>query len=92
MAGFQVYLNVREYHADVYYNTKTGKRVHAAFPAGVVDEVNYDGSIRAFLFIEELIREAGMELLAVYDAYTGKAASEESERLFFIAREKGKAK
>ena len=51
MAGFQVYLNVREYHADVYYNTKTGKRVHAAFPAGVVDEVNYDGSIRAFLFL-----------------------------------------
>lgn len=42
--------------------------------------------------IEELIREAGMDLLAVYDAYTGKAASEESERLFFIAREKGKAK
>ena len=51
MAGFQVYLNVREYHADVYYNTKTGERVHAAFPAGVVDEVNYDGSIRAFLFL-----------------------------------------
>ena len=51
MAGFQVYLNVREYHADVYYNTKTGERVHAAFPDGVVDEVNYDGSIRAFLFL-----------------------------------------
>ena len=51
MVGFQVYLNVREYHADVYYNTKTGERVHAAFPAGVVDEVNYDGSIRAFLFL-----------------------------------------
>ena len=49
--GFQVYLNVREYHADVYYNTKTGERVHAAFPAGVVDEVNYDGSIRTFLFL-----------------------------------------
>ena len=46
-----MYLNVREYHADVYYNTKTGERVHAAFPAGVVDEVNYDGSIRAFLFL-----------------------------------------
>ena len=51
MVGFQVYLNVREYHADVYYNTKTGERVHAAFPAGVVDEVNYDGSIRTFLFL-----------------------------------------
>ena len=51
MIGFQVILNVMEYHADVYYNTKTGERVHAAFPAGVVDEVNYDGSIRAFLFL-----------------------------------------
>ena len=28
-----------------------GERVHAAFPDGVVDEVNYDGSIRAFLFL-----------------------------------------
>lgn len=51
MMGIQVLLNVMEYHADVYYNTKTGERVHAAFPAGVVDEVNYDGSIRAFLFL-----------------------------------------
>ena len=25
--------------------------MHAAFPDGVVDEVNYDGSIRAFLFL-----------------------------------------
>ena len=40
-----------EYHADVYYNSKTGERVHAAFPDGVVDDVNYDGSIRAFLFL-----------------------------------------
>ena len=51
MMGIQVLLNVVEYHADVYYNTKTGERVHAAFPDGVVDEVNYDGSIRAFLFL-----------------------------------------
>ena len=44
-------LDVTEYHADVYYNSKTGERVHAAFPDGVVDDVNYDGSIRAFLFL-----------------------------------------
>ena len=25
--------------------------MHAAFPAGVVDDVNYGGSIRAFLFL-----------------------------------------
>ena len=35
----------------VYYNAKTGERVHAAFPDGVINDVNYDGSIRAFLFL-----------------------------------------
>lgn len=49
--GIQVSLVVKEYHADVYYNSKTGERVHAAFPEGIVDDVNYDGSIKAFLFL-----------------------------------------
>ena len=40
--------------------------------------------------IKDLIKEAGMELLAVYDAYTMNPATEESERLFFVAGEKGK--
>ena len=44
-------LDVTEYHADVYYNSKTGERRHAAFPAGVVDDVNYGGSVKAFLFL-----------------------------------------
>ena len=44
-------LDVTEYHADVYYNSQTGERVHAAFPDGVIDDVNYDGSIRAFQFL-----------------------------------------
>ena len=38
-----------------------------------------------------LLREAGLEVLAVYDAYTEKEPSRESERLCFAAREKGKA-
>ena len=42
---------VTEYHADVYYNSETGERIHAEFPAGVVDDVNYGGSIKAFLFL-----------------------------------------
>lgn len=42
--------------------------------------------------IETLIKEAGMELLAVYDAYTLNPATEDSERLFFVAWEKGKKK
>lgn len=51
LVGIRVCLTVKEYHADVYRNSKTGERVHAAFPAGVVDDVNYDGSIKAFLFL-----------------------------------------
>ena len=51
MVSIRMMLDVTEYHADVYYNSKMGERVHAAFPDGVVDDVNYDGSIRAFLFL-----------------------------------------
>lgn len=51
MVGIRMMLEVTEYHADVYYNSKTGERKHAAFPAGVVDDVNYDGNIKAFLFL-----------------------------------------
>lgn len=51
LVSIRMVLNVTEYHADVYYNSQTGERVHAAFPDGVVNDVNYDGSIRAFLFL-----------------------------------------
>lgn len=49
--GIRLLLDVREYHADVYYNAKTGERIHAEFPSGVINDVNYDGSIKAFLFL-----------------------------------------
>lgn len=49
--GIRVCLDVTEYHADVYYNSKTGERIHAAFPSGITNDVNYDGSIKAFLFL-----------------------------------------
>lgn len=49
--GIRLLLDVTEYHADVYYNSKTGERVHATFPSGVVNDVNYDGSVKAFLFL-----------------------------------------
>lgn len=44
-------LEVTEYRADVYYNSRTGERIHAEFPAGVVNDVNYGGSVKAFLFL-----------------------------------------
>ena len=51
LVGIRLLLDVTEYRADVYYNSKTGERIHAAFPDGVVDDVNYDGSIKSFLFL-----------------------------------------
>lgn len=49
--SMRLQLDIKQYHADVYYNAKTGERVHAAFPSGVVNDVNYDGTIKAFLFL-----------------------------------------
>ena len=51
LIGIRVIVDVTEYHAPVYRNSKTGERTHAAFPSGVINDVNYDGSIRALLFL-----------------------------------------
>lgn len=51
LVNIRMMLEVTEYQADVYRNYKTGETYHAEFPAGVVDEVNYGGSIKAFLFL-----------------------------------------
>ena len=40
--------------------------------------------------LSEAIEEAGMELISIYDAFTKDAPKEDSERLHFIVREKGK--
>lgn len=42
--------------------------------------------------IEELIRESDMELVTMYDAFTHDPASEDSERVYVIAREQLKNK
>lgn len=51
LINIRTMLEVTEYHADVYYNSATGERAHAEFPAGVINDVNYGGSIKAFLFL-----------------------------------------
>ncbi len=40
--------------------------------------------------IRELLEEAGMEFLAAYDAFTRESVKEDSERIYVLAREKGK--
>lgn len=51
LVNVQVYLDVIEYKADVYRNSRTGEIYHAQFPVGVADDVNYGPSVRAFLFL-----------------------------------------
>jgi hypothetical protein len=40
-----------EYYAVEFRHRKTGTRVHAEFPDGVVNDVNYGGSIKALAFL-----------------------------------------
>ncbi|MEE1313701.1 MAG: class I SAM-dependent methyltransferase [Lachnospiraceae bacterium] len=40
--------------------------------------------------VKKAIALSGMEFVAVYDAFTKKSPKEDSERVYFIAREKGK--
>ena len=42
---------VTEYHAVEFYDKKKGRNVHSAFPEGVTDDVNYDESMKAILFL-----------------------------------------
>ncbi len=44
-------VSVTEYTTKEYRNRVTGARVHAPFPKGYVNEVNYDGTIKAFAFL-----------------------------------------
>ena len=40
--------------------------------------------------IQRLLEEAGLEYVAMYDAYSKEPATEESEKVLVIAREQGK--
>ena len=40
--------------------------------------------------IQSLIEQSGLEYMTAYDAFTKDAPSEKSERIYVIAREKGK--
>lgn len=44
-------VEVIEYTTKEYRNRKTGARVHAPFPEGYVNEVNYDGTVKALAFL-----------------------------------------
>lgn len=49
--GIAIVPVVTEYHALEFYDKKKGRNTHSAFPAGVADDVNYDVSMKAVLFL-----------------------------------------
>jgi hypothetical protein len=51
MVDIRVELIVNEYRTPEFRNVFTGQRVHAAFPEGLINEVNYGGGIKAFAFL-----------------------------------------
>ena len=51
LIDFQISVSVDEYYTPELRNIKTGQRVHAEFPDGVRNDINYGGSIKAFLFL-----------------------------------------
>lgn len=44
-------VSVRDYMADEYRNRVTGARLHAPFPSGVTNAVNYGPSVKALAFL-----------------------------------------
>lgn len=51
LVNISVTLHVTEYNTPEFRNVRTGQRVHAEFPAGVVNDINYGGSIKAAAFL-----------------------------------------
>ena len=51
VVNISVHVDVDEYSTPEYINIHTGKRVHAPFPEGVDNDVNYGGSVKAFAYL-----------------------------------------
>ena len=49
--GIAVVPVVTEYRTAQFRDKKKGRNIHAAFPDGVTDDVNYDETMKAFLFL-----------------------------------------
>ena len=51
VVDLQILVKVTDYCADEYRSRLTGRRVHAPFPAGVCNEMNYGSGLKAFAFL-----------------------------------------
>ncbi|WP_250278333.1 class I SAM-dependent DNA methyltransferase [[Clostridium] colinum] len=74
---------INEFYTNFFIQDKKTKLYHR------FEEIHYE---KAYTIkkIEELIKKSGLELLAVYDELTFDTPKENSQRVFFVARENGK--
>ncbi len=49
--GIRLVITATDYVADVYRNIITGKKIYGKFPDCVVNDVNYDGSVKALAYL-----------------------------------------
>lgn len=59
--GIAVVPAVTQYQAEEFYGKKKNRKVHSAFPAGVTDDVSYDESLKAVLFLLSSRRNVSLE-------------------------------
>lgn len=48
--GFRIVPVVIDFETDEFICIETGKKVHAEFPEGITNDVNYDGSVKAIAY------------------------------------------
>jgi hypothetical protein len=51
IVGIRTILTVTEYSTPEFRDISTGQRVHAAFPKGLINDVTYDGTVKALAFL-----------------------------------------
>ncbi len=51
MINLQLRVIVEEFDTPEFRNVKTGQRVHAEFPAGMINDLTYGGSVKSFVFL-----------------------------------------
>ena len=81
LVSAEMVLHVQEFETPEYRNLKTGQRVHAEFPGGLVNDVTYDGSVKALVYMlnnccnvsialtSQFIKEASNGALTLSDGF-----------------------
>ena len=64
--GISIVPAVTEYRTEEFYDKKKGRNVHSAFPCGVTDDVNYDESMKAVLFLLNSRCSVSLEKTALF--------------------------